>query len=105
VAALRENRADIGIFAERTQTEGVAVFEYRRDQLVLITPRDHPLAQRKSLSLADATSLADRLHAESSRLEKPLRPRIHVRSFDACAAWCAPAWASACCHSWPRSHM
>lgn len=94
VAALRENRADIGIFAERTQTEGVAVFEYRRDQLVLITPKDHPLAQRRSLSLADAldydfvsladaTSLAERLHAESSRLGKPLRLRIHVRSFDA----------------------
>jgi DNA-binding transcriptional LysR family regulator len=94
VAALRENRADIGIFAERTLTEGVSVFEYRRDQLVLITPRNHPLARRKSVSLADAldydfvsladaTSLAERLHAESSRLEKPLRLRIHVRSFDA----------------------
>jgi DNA-binding transcriptional LysR family regulator len=53
-SALRTNRADIGIFAERTQTEGVAVFDYRRDRLVVVTPRNHPLAQRKSLSLADA---------------------------------------------------
>ncbi|SNS84067.1 transcriptional regulator, LysR family [Noviherbaspirillum humi] len=94
VAALRENRADIGIFAERTRADDVAVFEYRRDQLVMVTTRDHPLAQRKSISLsdavdydfvslADATSLAERLHAESIRLDKPLKLRIQVRSFDA----------------------
>jgi DNA-binding transcriptional LysR family regulator len=93
VAAVRENRADLGIFADRTPAEGIAVFEYCRDQLVLIMPKDHPLATHRSLSLSDAldydfvslsqsTSLAERLHAESSRLQKPLKLRIQVRSFD-----------------------
>lgn len=94
VAAVRENRADIGIFADRTPAEDLAVFEYRRDRLVLIVPRDHPLAVHKKLSLSDAldydfvslseaTSLAERLHAECSRIEKTLKLRIQVRSFDA----------------------
>jgi DNA-binding transcriptional LysR family regulator len=94
VAAVRENRADIGIFAERTPAGGISVFEYRRDELVVIVPKKHPLAARKSLSLSDAldydfvslseaTSLSERLITESSRLEKTLKLRIQVRSFDA----------------------
>ncbi|MES2536782.1 MAG: LysR substrate-binding domain-containing protein [Pseudomonadota bacterium] len=94
VAAVRENRADIGIFADRTPAEGMAVFEYRRDELVLIVPKDHALARRSSISLSDAldydfvslaqsTSLAERVHAASSKLQKPLKLRIQVRSFDA----------------------
>lgn len=94
VAAVRENRADIGIFADRTPAEDIAVFEYRKDKLVLIVPKNHPLAIRDSVSFSDAidydfvslseaTSLAERLHVESSRIEKSLKLRIQVRSFDA----------------------
>jgi DNA-binding transcriptional LysR family regulator len=94
VAAVRENRADIGIYADQTPADGMTVFDYRRDELVLIVPKDHALAGRASISLSDAldydfvslaqsTSLAERLHAESSRLQKPLKLRIQVRSFDA----------------------
>lgn len=94
VAALRENRADIGIFAEPTPSADLAVFEYRVDELVLIVPKEHPLAVHKTLALADAldydfvslseaTSLAERLHAACSQLEKPLKLAIQVRSFDA----------------------
>lgn len=94
VAAVRENRADIGIFADRTPADDLTVFEYRSDKLVLIVPKDHPLAVHTHLSLSDAldydfvslaeaTSIAERLHAECSRLEKPLKLSIRVRSFDA----------------------
>jgi DNA-binding transcriptional LysR family regulator len=94
VAAVRENRADIGIFADRTPAEDIAVFEYRKDTLVVIVPKNHPLAVRRNVSLSDTldydfvslsagTSLAERLHAESGRLEKSLKLRIQVRSFDA----------------------
>lgn len=94
VAAVRENRADIGIFAEDTPAEGLDLFEYRRDRLVLVMPREHPLAELRPLSLeaaldydfvclADATSIAQRLHEQSNRLQKPLKLRIQVRSFDA----------------------
>jgi DNA-binding transcriptional LysR family regulator len=94
VAAVRENRADIGIFADRTAVGDIEVFDYRKDQLVLIVSQDHPLAAHESVALGDAldyefvslseaTSLGERLHAECSRLEKPLKLSIQVRSFDA----------------------
>lgn len=93
-AALRENRSDIGIFDDRTHAGGLKTFDYRLDDLVLITPEGHPFASRTSMRFAqaldcdfvclpEATSLASRLLEESSRLEKPLKLRIQVRSFDA----------------------
>jgi DNA-binding transcriptional LysR family regulator len=94
VAAVRENRADIGLFADRTAVGDIDVFDYRQDRLVLIVSHDHPLATHDSVRLADAldyefvslseaTSLAERLRTECSRLEKPLKLSIQVRSFDA----------------------
>ena len=94
VAALRENRADLGIFAAGTPCDGLQSFDYREDDLALVTPRSHPLAGRKQVSFADAvefdfvslppgTSLAAQLLEESQRLGKPLRLRIQVRSFEA----------------------
>ncbi|AMP37963.1 MULTISPECIES: LysR family transcriptional regulator [Ralstonia solanacearum species complex] len=94
VAALRENRADLGIFAAGTPCEGLQSFDYREDDLALVTPRGHPLAGRKQVRFAEAvdfdfvslppgTSLAAQLLEESQRLGKPLRLRIQVRSFEA----------------------
>ncbi|RBA25401.1 LysR family transcriptional regulator [Herminiimonas fonticola] len=94
VAGVRENRTDIGIFAAPTPMDGVATFEYRKQKLGLVVPLDHPLATRKKvtlsdvldydfISLAEATSLTERLHAECSRLQKSLKLRTQVRSFDA----------------------
>lgn len=92
--ALLDGRADLGIFADRTPSLGLHTTPYRADRLVLVVPATHPLAQRTSVafveavefdfvSLTQSTSLAQRLELESSRLGKPLRLRIHVRSFDA----------------------
>ncbi len=94
VAALVENRADVGIFADRTPAAGLMTVEYRQDELVIITPPNHPLAARGPVRYADTlefdfvslpqeTSLAARLLEESSRLDRPFRLRIQVRSFDA----------------------
>ena len=94
VAAVLENRADVGIFADRTHAAGLVTLPYRNDELVLIAPRGHFLAKRKSIrfaealdcdfvSLPEATSLANRLLEESSHMERPLKLRIQVRSFDA----------------------
>lgn len=94
VAAILENRADVGIFADRTHAAGLVTYAYREDELVLIAPRVHPLAKRRSIAFGDAldwdfvslpesTSLANRLLEESSRIERPLKLRIQVRSFDA----------------------
>ena len=94
VMAVLDGRADLGIFADRTPTLGLQTQPYRRDRLVLVVPQGHALARRKKVafaeavdydfvSLAQATSLAQRLELESRQMSKPLRIRIQVRSFDA----------------------
>jgi len=94
VLAVLDGRADLGILADRMPTLGLQVVDYRRDRLVLLVPRQHPLAARKSIrfeealdfdfvSLSEGTSLATRLRAETQALGKRLKLRIHVRSFDA----------------------
>lgn len=94
VLAVLEGRADLGIFAERTPTLGLQTLKYRADRLVLVVPADHALARRRRVAFAEAieydfvslagrTSLARRLALESGQIGKPLRIRIHVRSFDA----------------------
>lgn len=94
VQATADGRADLGIFADRTATAGLHVFNYRSDRLVLVAPRGHALAKRRSLRFEEAiefdfvtlprgTSLAKRLHAETEALGRRLKMRIQVRSFDA----------------------
>lgn len=94
VLAILDGRADLGIFADRTPALGLQTSLYRRDRLVLVVPPGHPLAGREQVafaeavdydfvSLTQATSLAQRLALESGQISKPLRIRIHVRSFDA----------------------
>lgn len=94
VLAVLDGRADLGIFADRTPTLGLQTMPYRRDRLVLVVPTQHALAKRKRVAFAEAveydfvsltqsTSLAKRLELESGQISKPLRIRIHVRSFDA----------------------
>jgi molybdate transport repressor ModE-like protein len=93
VTAVLENRADIGVFADRTPAEGLTTARYRPDELVLIAPPRHPLAGLARVAFVDtldyayvtlppSTSLALRLHEESRRLGKAMRLRIQVRSFD-----------------------
>jgi DNA-binding transcriptional LysR family regulator len=94
VLALLDGRADLGIFADGTPPLGLQTLPYRDDELVLVVPKGHSLAKRKSTDFADAidfdfvslaagTSLAQRLQVASEILGKRLRLRIQVRSFDA----------------------
>lgn len=94
VLAVLDGRADLGILADRTPVLGLQTAPYRRDRLVLVVPPGHALSRRKRVgfahavnydfvSLAQSTSLAQRMGLESVQLGKPLRIRIHVRSFDA----------------------
>jgi DNA-binding transcriptional LysR family regulator len=94
VLAVLDGRADLGIFADRTPALGLHTRLYRRDRLVLVVSPGHALAKRRKLafaeavdydfvSLTQATSLAQRLALASGQISKPLRIRIHVRSFDA----------------------
>jgi DNA-binding transcriptional LysR family regulator len=92
--ALREGLTDIGIFAGHLPAEELQVFPYRQDQLVLVTPREHPLATRECLALRDAAgydfiglqqdaSLHTLLQQSAQQQGIPLRLRIQVRSFEA----------------------
>lgn len=94
IAAVRDGVADVGIFAGHVAADGLEVVPYRRDQLVLVTPADHPLAARERLYLHEATeydfvglqqdtSLQSLLHEQASQAGRTLRMRIQVRSFDA----------------------
>jgi DNA-binding transcriptional LysR family regulator len=94
VLAVLEGRADVGIFADRTPALGLHLLDYRADRLVLVVPAGHPLARKRALhfeealeydfvSLSQGTSLARRLQSETETLGRPLKLRIHVRSFDA----------------------
>ena len=94
ITAVRDGVADVGIFAGHVAAEGLEVVPYRRDQLVLVTPADHPLSGRDRLCLHEATefdfvglqqdaSLQSLLHEQASLAGRALRMRIQVRSFDA----------------------
>jgi DNA-binding transcriptional LysR family regulator len=94
VLAVLDGRADMGILADRTPPLGLQTVTYREDRLVLVVPKSHPLASRKSIGVADAadfefvglsteTSIAQRLQLETEAVGKRLRLRIQVRSFDA----------------------
>lgn len=94
IRAVREGLTDIGIFAGHVPAEDLQVFTYRHDQLVLVTPRDHPLASRDCVALCDTVgydfiglqqdaSLHGLLQHSVRHLGVPLRLRIQVRSFEA----------------------
>ncbi|APX93416.1 LysR family transcriptional regulator [Halomonas sp. 1513] len=94
IAAVRDGLTDVGIFAGHVAAPELQVMPYRSDRLVLMTPRDHPLAGRETLDFQEATaydfiglqqdtSLQSMLHEQANRAGRSLRMRIQVRSFDA----------------------
>jgi len=54
--ALRQGAADLGIVSDAVDTDDLQTRPFRDDPLVLIMPRDHPLAH------ADVVSFSDTLH-------------------------------------------
>lgn len=93
IRAVADGRADIGIFASHTPSQGLQVFPYRNDELVLATPREHPLAGKDSVTFAEAlayefvgphleSSLHALLTARAKEASQPVRQRIRVSSFD-----------------------
>jgi len=93
VDAVFNGRADIGIFADNVASEGLLKRVYRRDQLVLLVPTDHPLTASSEIALADAldydfvalnqgSSLLRRLTDAAVANGKMLKVRIQVSSFD-----------------------
>jgi DNA-binding transcriptional LysR family regulator len=94
VAMLREGRADVGVFVEGVETQGLDSRVFRHDELVLVLPPRHRLVGRGAMpfaaaleedwiSLADGAALLQRQHEAAHAAGKPLKLRMQVRSFDA----------------------
>lgn len=88
------NGADIGICAKLPHGYELAEFPYHMDDLVLVTPLNHPLADREDITFRDSLDHAYvGLHTSSainlellkaaSLANRPLKLRIQVTSYDA----------------------
>lgn len=94
VVALREGRADLGVFVEGPDATGLATQLFRTDELVLVLPLRHRLAGQAPLAFADAldedwislntgAAMLQKQQQAALALNKPFRLRMQVRSFDA----------------------
>lgn len=91
---VREQRADLGIVAGEVDTSALRAIHFSTDRLVLVTPRGHPLAHRRSVPFADTlehdfigmhagSTLQAWLARVTEELGRTLRLRIQLGSFDA----------------------
>jgi DNA-binding transcriptional LysR family regulator len=92
--AVAENAADVGIFTTIPHDQNLEVFPYHCDQLVLITPQQHPLARRRSVpfketlefdyvGLHTGSAINLQLIKAASELNRTLKLRIQVTAYDA----------------------
>jgi len=94
VGLIAEGAGDIGIVAGTVETGQLETYPFRSDRFVLVVPGGHPLASRSSIPFAEvlefdfvgldrASALQRFLANKASRIGKPLRLRVQLRSFDA----------------------
>ncbi|MGN6262557.1 MAG: LysR substrate-binding domain-containing protein [Ralstonia sp.] len=94
VEAIVQGRADIGIVNDAVDLSGLETFPFRHDRLVLVTARDHPLAQRCELAFVETlqedfvgltgdNALQAYLAGHAARAGHRLKYRVRLRSFDA----------------------
>ena len=93
IKAVRENRADVGIFVDAMNSNGLQTTVYCEEELVAIVPANHALAGTRATTLAEVlaydfvgllsgTPLAARVDYESSRLGRTPNFKIHVRGVE-----------------------
>lgn len=96
VLALRDGRADVGVFVQGPDAEGLEVVDFRQDELVLIMPRGHRLALDTPVAFADTldepwislnpgAALLQRQQSAAMAAGRPLKLRMQVASLDAVA--------------------
>ena len=85
--------AELGVIAENTPTEGLQTLLCEEDELVLITPAQHPLCGEEPARLQDilvyelvgmnmSTSLMRQINGQASLSGQTVRLRVQVRGFD-----------------------
>ena len=94
VGLIAEGAADIGIVAGTVDYGGLHTYPFRSDRFVLVVARNHPLADRSRIGFAEvldydmvgldrASALQRFLAEKASRIGRPLKLRVQLRSFDA----------------------
>ncbi|UUZ65007.1 LysR family transcriptional regulator [Polaromonas sp. P1-6] len=95
VATLREGRADVAVFVEGPDTNGLETQLFRNDELVLVLPARHCLAATKTpiaftdtldeewISLTAGAAMLQKQQQAALAANRPLKLRMQVRSFDA----------------------
>ena len=89
-----DGSADLGIVSTRVDTLGLRAIHFSTDRLVLVVPRGHRLARRRSIAFAETldedqvgmqpgSTLQEFLSKITASLGKPLRLRVELSSFDA----------------------
>lgn len=89
-----EGQADVGIVSTRMDTPGLRAIHFSTDNLVLVVPRGHRFARRKSIALVETlqeahvgmhagSTIRDQLSRATAALGKPLHLRVELSSFDA----------------------
>lgn len=93
VRAVIEGQTDIGIVAGQVRTENLETLPYRRDRLVLVTPKEHALTKLKQIAFAETLDLeqvglheSSAIHSflrqASDQLHRPIKQRIQVGNFE-----------------------
>ncbi|NYT79596.1 LysR family transcriptional regulator [Alcaligenaceae bacterium] len=92
--AVRAGMADIGLVANSADLQGLEVYAFRPDPLVLIVANSHELATRASISLSEVagydfigllegSALQEHVTHHARRAGKQLSYRIRLRNIDA----------------------
>lgn len=93
VGLIAEGVGDVGIVAGTVDTSRLVTFPFRSDRFVLVVSRDHPLARREKAAFSEvldydfvgldrASALQRFLADKASRIGRPLKLRVQLRSFD-----------------------
>ena len=94
VRGVMDGSTDMGIIAGPVKADGLQVIHFSTDQLILVTPLEHPLARRKKVKLAETlayphiglhegTTLLRFLNEQVALHGQTLNMRIKVYSFEA----------------------
>jgi DNA-binding transcriptional LysR family regulator len=94
VGLIAEGTGDIGIVAGTVDHAGLETFPFRSDRFVVVVPKGHALATRSRVRFSEvldcdfvgldrASAIQRFLADKASRIGRPLKLRVQLRSFDA----------------------
>lgn len=92
--SVAENVAEIGVFTRLPHSADIEVHPFRTDELKVLVPSAHPLANRRHVTFAETlehehvvlragTHLRFQMLSEASKAGKTLRAKVEVSSYDA----------------------